>query len=182
MEAFFARCRERMVPGAEGYEAYRRCALLECGRAVPDAAPWAVDAPLPPDAPATPPDAMPPVADAAPTCAGVWCDGACCTAYPCFQGKRCRCAASPTECSSPGGADESPAFSPTCCSSSPLCSAQGRRCCFVAALAGGPARTQCLTTCSSELRQCTFAPYLQSDGASSCLPPPFDRSGVPCPF
>ncbi len=159
---FMIRCTARMVPGASGYERYQQCATLDCSTR-----------PMPP---------APPAPDAAPVCAGVMCGGACCTAYPCFAGKRCACVASASACLPPDAGDGAPAITPSCCSDAPLCAAQGKLCCFVPATASAAAQTRCLSACSSEARHCTFAPYLQWDNATSCLPPPYDSQGVLCPF
>ena len=179
VEGFMSRCTERMAPGAGSYPAYRQCAELDCStRPAPPPPP-----PPPRDAAALP-DAAP-ASDAAPTgpgptgCAGVMCGGSCCTAYPCFAGQGCTCAPSVTACAAPDGA--APPLSPACCSTAPLCSAQNRECCFVPATVDTPAQTRCMTKCP-EHRRCTFAPYLQADGMSSCLPPPYDSAGILCPF
>ena len=165
---FMDSCAARMTPGSVGYEAYTRCRSLDCST------------PSPP--PPVTPDAAPSTPDAGAVCAGVPCEGACCTGYPCFSGKRCTCLPSVAECFTPDGGEGAPAITPSCCSDAPLCSSQGKRCCFLPESAGAPAQVRCLTQCSSERRHCTFAPYLQSDQASSCLPPPYDTAGLLCPF
>lgn len=181
VEGFMSRCTERMVPGASSYMAYRQCAELDCSTPRPPASP-------PPDAVATPdarpptvPDAAPPGSSGPPPCAGVMCNGACCTAYPCFSGKGCTCAPSVSACMTPDAGASTPPLTPACCSDAPLCSAQNKQCCFVPATADTPAQTRCLTKCP-ESRHCTFAPYLQLDGTTSCLPAPYDTAGVLCPF
>lgn len=161
-------CAARMTPGAAGYEAYARCRSLDCSSSSPP--------------PPAPPDAAPASPDAGAACAGVLCNGACCTGYPCFSGKRCRCLPSVADCSVPDAGEGAAPITPSCCSDAPLCSAQGKRCCFLPESSGLPAQVRCLTQCSSERRHCTFAPYLQSDQASSCLPPPYDTAGLLCPF
>lgn len=163
---FMTRCTARMAPGASGYARYQECARLDCS---------ARPAPPPlPDAAAAP--------DAGVMCAGVMCGGACCTGYPCFAGERCTCLPSPGACQPTGGGEDAPPITPSCCSDAPLCASQGKLCCFVAATGGAPAQTRCLSACSSEARHCTFAPYLQGDATTSCLPPPYDTQGVLCPF
>ncbi len=166
-DAFLARCTARMTPGQVGYEAYTACGNLDCTN-------------RPPAMPG--PDAAAPAPDAAPVCAGTLCDGRCCTGYPCFAGKRCTCLSSVAECAAPDAGTDLPPITSSCCSDAPLCSSQGKLCCFVAPSATAPAQTRCLSSCSSESRHCTFAPYLQSDGTRSCLPPPYDRAMVQCPF
>ena len=169
MADFMARCAARMAPGTAGHAAYSRCTNLDCSTPAgppPAAAPDAQIAPPP---------------DAASTCAGVMCDGACCTAYPCFSGKRCTCLPSVAACFAPDAGAPGPAITPACCSDSPLCSSQGKLCCFIPATEAAPAQTRCLSSCP-ESRHCTFAPYLQPDGTRSCLPPPYDSAGVLCPF
>ncbi len=177
LTAFMDRCTGRMVPGALGYSDYAECAVLDCSGAPappPPASPVS-DATLPPDA-AHGSDAAPPP----PMCAGVLCDGACCTAYPCFTKGHCTCVTSVSACKAPGGGGDVPPFSPTCCSDAPLCSAQNKVCCFVPASAGLPAQTRCLASCPDE-RHCVTAPFQRIAGGS-CLPPILDTAGTPCPF
>ncbi len=175
LTVFMDRCSERMVPGAFGYDDYARCATLDCsaGPAAPPPPPPSVpDASVSPDAETVVPDAGAP-----PFCAGVLCDGACCTAYPCFANGRCTCVASVSACKAPGGGD-APPFSPTCCSDAPLCSAQNKVCCFIPASGGLPAQTRCLADCAGE-QHCVSAPFRNEDG-SSCLG--HSDAQPPCPF
>ena len=178
LEDFMSRCSARMAPGAAEYTAYVACSQLDCSPRTP--APPA-DAVVPPD-PEPPADAALRPPDAGAFCAGVSCGGSCCTAYACFTGKGCTCVSGVAACHPPDTGEPNPAITPSCCSDAPLCSAQNKLCCFVPAPSGLPAQTRCLTRCSSEARHCTFAPYLQSDGARSCLPPPHDTAGLVCPF
>ncbi len=184
IEGFMDQCTQRMASGGPGYVAYSTCATLDCApRTTPPPPMAGPDAAMAGGANGPYPDAARPEPDAAPGCAGVMCDGACCTAYPCFSGKTCRCLPSTAACSAPDAGDYTPpAISPSCCSDAPLCAAQNRQCCFISASAGTPAETRCMTKCVSETRHCTYAPYLQADGMRSCLPPPYDQAGVACPF
>ncbi len=176
LEAFLERCTARMVPGAFAYGDYAHCASLDC---LPNPAPPPPDAASVTDAGTRRDAAVPPPPP--PTCAGVLCDGSCCTAYPCFSGGHCICVGSVADCmaSEPGG--DPPPLTPSCCSDAPLCSAQGKLCCFVPPTGSLPAQTRCLSSCA-EARHCVFAPYLQADGMSSCLPAPYDEASASCPF
>jgi hypothetical protein len=89
--------------------------------------------------------------------------------------------ASVGECATQDAGAEAPALSPACCSDAPLCSAQGKLCCFVPATADLAAQTRCLASCPTQ-RHCTFAPYLQDDGMRSCLPAPYNSGDIRCPF
>ncbi len=182
-ERFMDECAQRMAPGAPRYGEYSLCATLDCTpRMAPPMSP-APDALVVRDTDTQFPDAARPLPDAAPACAGVMCAGACCTAHPCFSGKTCRCLPSAGDCTAPDAGDYTPPpISPACCSDAPLCAAQNRVCCFIPASATAPAETRCMTKCISESRHCTYAPYLQSDGTRSCLPPPYDQMGISCPF